>query len=338
MTDEEDPTTTDDKKPQQFADPTLLAKARKARFDDLPNFSGHSSEDVERFLKSIKNITKSSDASNNTEILEIVRGKLVKSAGLWFDNNEGLFRKWSDFEMAFRNRYCSTTLIYTKFDSLKQRKQMNNEPIAAYYDEVVNLCREIDPEMSEHMIIQYLISGLDHRLKEAVSRHAPHMKKLSEFLTYAKIEQDLHETFGKNKCSSFETEELTPTNNNEPIPLITATINHSNPIQQRTYKNNDYSKYAQPKSSESYRNSTTRTGYRPRGAYDNRSYQQPTRNTPSTYYQNYVTHPKQNFDQCKICGRNNHRTIDCVHKRATGCFNCGQPHVVRVCPMPPNFQ
>lgn len=338
MTEEENHTTTNDTKPQQFADPTLLAKARKARFDDLPNFSGHSSEDVEQFLKSIKNITKSNDASNNAEILEIVRGKLVKSAGLWFDNNEGLFRRWSDFEMAFRNRYCSTTLMYTKFDKLKQRKQMDNEPIAAYYDEVVNLCREIDPEMSEHMIIQYLISGIDHRLKKAVSRHAPHMKNLNEFLTYAKIEQDLHETFGKNNCSSSGTEELALNNSNESSPLITATINHSNPTPKRMNENHDYSKHAQPKSSESYRNSMTRTEYRPRATYNYQFNQQPTRNTSSNNYQNHWVNTKQNFGRCKICGRNNHRTIDCAHKRATGCFNCGQPHVVRVCPMPPNFQ
>lgn len=31
----------------EMADQTLLAKARKARFDDLPIFSGHPSEDVE---------------------------------------------------------------------------------------------------------------------------------------------------------------------------------------------------------------------------------------------------------------------------------------------------
>ncbi|CAF4742535.1 unnamed protein product, partial [Rotaria sp. Silwood2] len=65
-----------------MADQTLLAKARKARFDDLLNFSGHPSEDVERFLKGIKNITKANDESDNHEILEIVRGKLTQSAGI----------------------------------------------------------------------------------------------------------------------------------------------------------------------------------------------------------------------------------------------------------------
>ncbi|CAF1483074.1 unnamed protein product, partial [Rotaria sp. Silwood1] len=106
-----------------MADQTLLAKARKARFDDLPNFSEHPQKDVERFLKSIKNITKTNDESDNHEILDIVRGKLTQSAGIWFDNNENKFNKWADFETAFRNRYFSTTMMHKKFDTLKQRKQ-----------------------------------------------------------------------------------------------------------------------------------------------------------------------------------------------------------------------
>ena len=65
-----------------MADQTLLAKARKVRFNDLPNFPGHLSEDVEPFLKSIKDITKVSDESDNHGILEIVRGKLTQLAGL----------------------------------------------------------------------------------------------------------------------------------------------------------------------------------------------------------------------------------------------------------------
>jgi hypothetical protein len=119
-----------------MTDQTLLAKARKARFDDLPNFSGHPSEDVERFLKSMKNITKTNDESNKKEAIEIVRGKLVQSAGIWFDNNESNFKKWSDFETAFRNRYFSTTIVHQKFDKLKQRKQLHDEPITSYCDDV----------------------------------------------------------------------------------------------------------------------------------------------------------------------------------------------------------
>ncbi|CAF3119004.1 unnamed protein product, partial [Rotaria sp. Silwood2] len=167
-----------------MADQTLLAKARKARFDDLPNFSGHPSEDVERFLKSIKNITKANDESDNHEILEIVRGKLTQSAGIWFDNNENKFNKWADFETAFRNRYFSTTMIHKKFDTLKQRKQLYDEPVTSYFDDVVNLCREIDPAMSEQIIIQHLMSGVNPDFKKELSRRESSMNTLNEFLKY----------------------------------------------------------------------------------------------------------------------------------------------------------
>ena len=75
-----------------MANPSILACARKARFDDIISFSEQPSEDVERFLKSIKNITKATNESENHKLLEIVRGKLTQSAGIWFDNNETKFR------------------------------------------------------------------------------------------------------------------------------------------------------------------------------------------------------------------------------------------------------
>ena len=87
-----------------MVDQRLLAKVRKARFNGLPTFSGHPSENVERFLISIKNITKVSDGSDNHEILEIVRSKLTQSAGLWLNNNEHTFKKWSDFEIVISHQ------------------------------------------------------------------------------------------------------------------------------------------------------------------------------------------------------------------------------------------
>ena len=181
-----------------MTDQTLLAKARKARFDDLPNFSGHLSEDVERFLKSIKNITKATDESDHLKVLEIVRGKLTQSAGIWFDNNESTFTKWSDFETAFRNRYFPTTLSHQNFHKLKQRKQQPDEILTSYFDDVVKLCRDIDLNMSEKIIIHRLMSGLNPDFIKELSRHESSMNTLCEFLKHAKIEEDLYDTFEKS--------------------------------------------------------------------------------------------------------------------------------------------
>jgi hypothetical protein len=321
-----------------MADTTLLTKARKARFDDLPNFSGHPSEDVECFLKSIKNITKANDESENREILEIVRGKLTKSAGIWFDNNESMFNKWSDFETAFRNRYFSTTLIHKKFDKLKQRKQSHDEPVTSYLDDVVNLCREIDPNMSEPIIIQHLMSGINPEFKKELSRRESSMNTLKEFLKHVKIEQDLYETFEKTRNRSPETQQQPYFELNRPaIPSLTAMVQQST---QRYYTKQDGRRsYPTSMQSSAYqRNSIPQMGNNSSIQCDRqiRNYSKsssfkdkPSRNQSTTTNQ---------FKNCKICGRKNHRTIDCFHKRSNGCFNCGQNHIVRDCTMPPNFQ
>ncbi|CAF1327080.1 unnamed protein product [Rotaria sordida] len=297
---------------RKMVDQTLLAKARKARFDDLPNFSGHPSEDVERFLKSIKNITKATDESNNHEILEIIRGKLIQSAGTWFDNNEPNFKKWSDFETAFRNRYFSTTSTHKKFDTLKQRKQLPDEPITSFFDDIINLCREIDSNMSEKIIIQYLMSGINSDFRKELLRHESSINTLNEFLKYAKIEQDLHDTFGS---LSLDSQQRHFNHNHPSIPSLTAAVNQPKQYYNTMKYNNPVSHSTQLQSSVSQRNSIPTLG--------NRTFMAPDRKQIRNYPPQSISQKKlstsqplsqHQFNDCKVCGRNNHRTLDCYYK------------------------
>ncbi|CAF4226054.1 unnamed protein product, partial [Rotaria sordida] len=162
------------------------------------------------------------DESDNHEISEIVRGKLIQSAGTWFDNNEPNFNKWSDFETAFRNRYFTTTSTHKKFDTLKQCKQLPDEPITSYFDDIINLCREIDSNMSEKIIIQYLMSGINPDFRKELSRRESSINTLNEFLKYAKTEQDLYDTFGS---LSLDSQQRYFNYNHPSIPSLTATVN-----------------------------------------------------------------------------------------------------------------
>jgi hypothetical protein len=290
-----------------MADSTLLTKARKARFDDLPNFSGHPSEDVERFLKSIKNITKATDESDDHQLLEIVRGKLVKSAGLWFDNNESKFKTWLDFETAFRTRYFSTTIVHTKFEKLKRRKQRTDESITFYFDDIVDLCRDIDTKMSDKMIIQHLLSGLNPDFKKELSRRQPTIQTLDEFLKYAKIEQDLHDTFDKSYHLSLESQSSIPENHSSLVPPLATAVEAKH--QQFRYK-----PHTKPKSSDNKRNSRpviprTTTGPVNRQNQRFRIPRNDNKPNPTT-----MNTSNQTLN-CKVCGRKNHRTIDCFHKK-----------------------
>ena len=320
-----------------MADPSLLARARKARFDDLISFSGQPSEDVERFLKSIKNITKATNESNNHELLEIVRGKLTQSAGVWFDNNEAKFRTWSDFEMAFRNRYLSTTTTSKKFEQLKQRQQKPDESIINYCDEIINLCREVDSNMSDLTIIQYLLSGLNANVRKELSRRESAMHSLDEFLKYAKIEQDLNDTFDKLGEISIDQQPQFDFSRHLHT-TTTATINTRKHDFQNDKRNYQAKQPFNKQSSDLERNlNTERVGpTQPSSDPMRRTLLRQTWQTKKPFTPQANTW-QQNLD-CKICGRKNHRTSNCFYRKKSGCFKCGEDHMIRDCKMMTNFQ
>ena len=307
-----DSTLTTDSLSSPVMDSTVLSKARKARFDDLPSFSGHPSKDVERFLKSIKNITKAKDDSVNHELLEVVRGKLTKSAGIWFDNNESKFTTWLDFETAFRTRYFSTTITHTKFEKLKRRQQKQDESITVYFDGIVDLCHEIDPTMSDLMIIQHLMSGIHPGFKKELSRRQSTILTLTDFLEYAKIEQDLFDTFDKSHKLSIESQPSCENNSSEVPPVTTAV----EPKQQQQFR---YKNYTFNQSPANQRNSNPQVK---RHTTDPPNRQRQQRSPFMNNKSNANTkHTSYQLSKCKVC-----------------CFNCGRNHAVRDCTMPPNFQ
>jgi hypothetical protein len=299
-----------------MADPTLLARARKARYDDLPKFSGHSSEDAERFLKSIKNISKATNDSTDPLFLEIVRGKLTQNAGSWFDDNESQFTKWSDFETTFRNRYFSTTIVNTKFDKLSQRKQQYDESVTTYYDDIITLCREVDSKMSDTIIIQHLMKGINPEFWKGLTRRQTTITTLSEFLKFAKLEQDLHDTFTQVQDTTIQSEV-------HPMYHLSSQLNQTAP-----HNNPKYRQQQHTSRDQNYRSATNVPRRIP-------TYKQTSSHVPKTALER--NHQTQ-YRSCKVCGKQNHHSIDCNQKQSSGCYNCGKQHSDRNCPDPPHFQ
>jgi hypothetical protein len=207
-----------------------------------------------------------------------------------------------------------------------------------HLDDIVNLCREIDPGMSERMMIQHLMSGLNPDFKRELSRRESSMNTLNEFLKYAKIEQDLYDTFEKARVLSFESKQPYFDFNHSSIPSLTAMIKQSQRPDHRTKRNDHFEQQTPSHSSVSQRNLFPRSEYQASPTFN-----KPIRHNSfqSTFKNNQIINQstlRNKFDNCKICGRKNHRTINCFQKRTNGCFNCGQNHGVRDCTMPPNFQ
>lgn len=321
---------TTDPAPTMSPDQTFLAKARKARFDDLPTFSGHSSENVERFFKRIKNTIRVTDDADNRAFLEMIRGKLTHSAGLWFDKNEASFPTWLDFETAFRNRYFPTNLADTIFAKLKCRKQQPGESFTSYSDDVLELCHDFAPDLPDRVVIHHLMSGLHPELKIELSRRASSLQTLDEFLKHAQIEQDLYDTYKAPHHVSLESQHSSSSSQQAAMSSV-ATVS----TQRQPYHSAPRPNTRSSPSTPSHQSAPTR---QPSHAQTPRRTTVPFHSQSNPSYNRSQPVSQHSFSPCKVCGRKNHRTIDCFRKRPTGCFNCGAHHSVRDCPLPPNFQ
>ncbi|CAF2126269.1 unnamed protein product [Rotaria magnacalcarata] len=83
---------------------------------------------------------------------------------------------------------------------LKECKQQPGETLIAYYDDIRDLCKQVDTNIPLHMIVDYLQDGLRHELKIHVERQ---LKALNDEHTPA--------MFSKIACDEEELHITTPT-------------------------------------------------------------------------------------------------------------------------------
>jgi hypothetical protein len=188
------------------------------------------------------------------------------------------------------------------------------------------------------MIIQYLMSGINPDFRKELSRRESFMNTLKEFLTYAKIEEDLHNTFENFRNLSTQSQQPHLDYNYPLNQTLTTTVNPRKQYHQNMNRNDQQTHPIRLQQSIPRRNSNISHTHTPSllPKLSNRNpTQQDTFNRKPKFPQSTLQHQ---FSNCKICGRTNHRTIDCFYKQPTGCFKCGQNHIIRDCKILPNFQ
>jgi hypothetical protein len=63
----------------------------------------------------------------------------------------------SQFSAAFRQ----TNFSLVQESKLRQREQGNEEDVVAYFYDIINLCRIVNPTMSQEQQLQYLYRGFE---------------------------------------------------------------------------------------------------------------------------------------------------------------------------------
>ncbi|CAF1228276.1 unnamed protein product [Adineta steineri] len=128
---------------------------------------------------------------------------LVARHLIWYDNNKALLNLWTSLKANLFERF--KPLLSTAKTQLKERQQQPGESFLTYYDDVIDLCKQVDSDMSLHMIIDYLQDGVCAELKIHIKRC---MKKLdddpspAQFLKIARDEEELQKEFSYSSSSN----------------------------------------------------------------------------------------------------------------------------------------
>ena len=282
----------------------LLYLIQTTALKELPIFTGDQTQKVTQFIDSVERIGTFTEL-NDSLLYSIATIKLGGAAFNWYDNNKDTLQSWQDLKHHLLERFRPS--LSTAKTQLKERKQQSGESLITYYDDVIDLCKQVHKNMPLHMIVDYLQDGLRPELKIHVKRQ---LKTLNDSLTpaiFLKIARDEEEL--QNELSVEQQTTIIP-----PQPYfsrcIAATGNSSNIFG------------TPPNSLQSRYNPTTGYTLSPRRLRN--SHTRPSIRRPQ-------------YSSCLVCNRSNHRTIDCYNKKPNGCYKCGDPnHYVRNCPQVSN--
>ncbi|CAF4184418.1 unnamed protein product, partial [Rotaria magnacalcarata] len=129
---------------------------------ELPKFTGDPQQKVTQFIDGVERIGIFTEL-NESLLHSIATIKLGGAAFNWYDNNKETLRSWRELKQHLLERFKPS--LSTAKTQLKERKQQAGQTLIAYYDDIIDLCKQVDNNMPLHMIVDYLQDGLRHELK-----------------------------------------------------------------------------------------------------------------------------------------------------------------------------
>ncbi|UYV72359.1 hypothetical protein LAZ67_9002777 [Cordylochernes scorpioides] len=125
-----------------------------------PNFSGKATEIAHLWLKDYNRVALH-NGWDETMCLANVVFFLEGTAKCWFDNTEDDLTSWAIFKEKFSAMFGDKEDYSRKIESaLKVRAQKPDESIEFYIQDVLNLCRQLNPNMSEEDRVGHLMKGV----------------------------------------------------------------------------------------------------------------------------------------------------------------------------------
>ncbi|UYV75292.1 hypothetical protein LAZ67_12003347 [Cordylochernes scorpioides] len=133
-----------------------------------PNFSGKGSELAHLWLKDYSRVAAYNGWDESMCLANVVFF-LEGAARCWFDNVEESITTWNTFKEEFTRTFGDKEDYVRRIESsLKVRAQKPDESVELYIQDVLNLCRQLNPNMSEEDRVGHLMKGVAENIYQAL--------------------------------------------------------------------------------------------------------------------------------------------------------------------------
>ncbi|UYV71013.1 K02A2.6-like [Cordylochernes scorpioides] len=121
---------------------------------------GNGTEDCGKWMKDYERIARS-NCWDATMKLANAPFFLEGTAGQWYDNNEEGMDSWDRFKEMFSRTFDNSGVLLRRAkDNLQSRAQKSTESCESYIQDVLSLCRQVNPDMSQGEKVAHLMKGV----------------------------------------------------------------------------------------------------------------------------------------------------------------------------------
>ncbi|XP_077560627.1 uncharacterized protein LOC144175423 [Haemaphysalis longicornis] len=128
---------------------------------DPASFSGIGDRDVEDWLSTFERIS-THNKWDDAMKLNNVGFSFTHLAELWFNNHHRDMTTWAEFRERFMKAFGRPEVRKLQAEQrLRVRAQKTGEDFTSYIEDVVDLCKRVDPNMLETEKVKHILKGID---------------------------------------------------------------------------------------------------------------------------------------------------------------------------------
>lgn len=231
----------------------------KAIIDNLiknPKIFQGGKEDVKQWLEDIEQLFDTAQIPDSHK-LDLISYSLRGEARRWYKNIKSTLTSWSIFVKEIKEAFLSPFHDELAFKKLESYSQGINQPVRSFYNEVLKLCNDTDPDMSEAMKLRHLLKKAKPTIQYEIRKKKPMTTK--QFLEYAKEQEELLQLSNIDvdaEINSFD-RKLSNTHNHGTSPIVSTQPG----AYSSNYKSNFTPTYDQTAQSNSFPHNTKYNKY-----------------------------------------------------------------------------